>query len=353
MGCVVIGGNIEISILLSMKIISLVFLFAFSAYAQLLSGGNFNVITVNNIGISQGKVDSVTNTLKQIAQAQGQNVSSESMVQLRWIAVNQLVGQELVKAEIAKQGLKADSKKVDSLVAVLKKQFPSDAAFKQELKKTGSSEADFRKYVENQFLADQLLDKKIPKTKDPTDKDKKDYWEKHKNEAIVSDTIGGIKIVLNIAKGENAQAIQDKKDLLKGYAAQARMAKVSLMQLMEQFAMMAARISEDPNAKKDGGIMKKFLPKSQGTAFANAVKNLKVGQISEPFEDGSKVTMFMMTEKNDGKYESYEHEIDYILRLEAERSRQLATKNYLDQLAKTYKVQYLNKDYTPPEAIGQ
>jgi len=312
------------------------------------------VIRVNNVGIRQGQVDSVTNTLRQLAQAQGQNVSQEGMIQLRWIAVNQLVGQELVKAEIAKQGLKADAKKVDSLIAVFKKQFPNEAAFKQELKKTGSTDADFKKYIETQLLADQLLEKKIPMPKEPTAKEKKDYWEKHKNEAIVSDTIGGIRIVLNIAKGENAQAIQDKKDLLKGYAAQARMARVNLMALMEQFAMMAARVSEEPNAQKDGGIMKKFIPKSQGNEFANAVKNLKVGQISEPFvQDGNKVVMFMLTEKNDGKFESYEHEIDYILKLEAERSRQIATKNYLDQLAKSYKVQYLNKDYTPPEAIGK
>jgi len=332
-----------------MKIISYVFLLAFAAYAQLLSGGNLDVIKVNGVGISQGKVDSLVKQFA-LAQGQGQNVPPETMTQIRWLIVNQLVGQELVKAEIAKQGLKADAKKTDSVVGVFKKQFPNDAAFKQELKKSGSTEADFRKYVENQILADQLLEKKIPYPKDPTDKDKKDYWEKHKNEAIISDTIGGIKIVLNIAKGDN---VQDKKDFLKGKAAEARMAKANLMVIMEQFAIMAARISEDPNAQKDGGIMKKFLPKSQGTAFANAVKNLKVGEISEPFVDGNKVVMFMITEKNDGKYESYEHEIDYILRLEAERKRQTATKDYLNLLAKSYKVQYLNPNYTPPEPIGQ
>jgi parvulin-like peptidyl-prolyl isomerase len=336
-----------------MKIISLVFLLAFSASAQLLSGGNFDVIKVNNVGISQGKVDSLVRQLA-IAQGQGQNVPPEAMTQLRWLVINQLVGQELVKAEIAKQGLKVNAKRVDSLVAVLKKQFPSEAAFRQELQKNGSTEADFKKHVENQLLADMLLEKVIPEPKEPTDKQKKDYWEKHKHEAIISDTIGGIRIVLNVAKGENAQAIQNKKDLLKGYAAQARMAKANLVVLMEQFAITAARVSEDANAKRDGGIMKKFLPDSQGKEFANAVKNLKVGEISEPFvQDGNKVVIFMMTEKNDGKFESYEHEIDYILRLEAERNRQLSTMNYLTQLAKTYKVQYLNKDYTPPEAIGK
>jgi parvulin-like peptidyl-prolyl isomerase len=277
------------------------------------------------------------------------------MTQLRWAAIDNLVGQELLKLEIAKRGLKANAKKTDSLYGVFKKQIPSDAVFKQELKKTGSTEAEFKKKIETQLLADQILEKKIPYPKDPTDKEKKDYWEKHKNEAAVSDTISGARIILDIAKGESKQAIQDKKDVLKGYAAEIRMrAAGNQLLAIQYFYTLAAQASNDPNAKKDGGVMKRFLPKDQGAAFVNAVKNLKVGDISEPFEqDGNKIIMFILAEKNDGKFESYEHDIDYILRLEAERNRQLALKKYLNELAKTYKVQYLNKDYTPPEAIGQ
>jgi len=132
------------------------------------------------------------------------------------------------------------------------------------------------------------------------------------------------------------------------------MVKASPIAIAEQFSITAARISEDPNAKKDGGVMTRFLAKSQGAEFEKAVKNLKVGEVSDPFvQGGNKVMIFMITEKNDGKYESYEYQIDYSLRLEAEAARQQAVKGYLNQLAKTYKVQYLNKDYTPPEAIGQ
>ena len=335
-----------------MKILSLVILLAFSAYAQLKDGGNLDVIKVGNVSISQKKIDSLVKQLIQI-QAPGQNIPPETMNQLRWFVIDNFVGEELLKAEIAKQGLKADAKKVDSLITLFKKQFPSDAVFKQELKKSGSTEAEFKKKIENQLLAEQILEKKIPYSKEPTDKEKKDYWEKYKDKAIINDSINGIRIVLNIAKGESAQEIQNKKDVLKGYAAQARMIKASPMMIAEQFRITAARISEDPNAQKDGGVMVRFLPKNQGAEFEKAVKNLKIGDISEPFVQGNKVTIFMMTEKNDGKFESYEHQIDYLLRLEAEANRQMAIKNYLNQLAKTYKVQYLNKDYTPPEAIGQ
>ncbi|GHV14254.1 hypothetical protein AGMMS49938_10070 [Fibrobacterales bacterium] len=308
--------------------------------AQLLSGSNFDVIKVGNVGISQGKVDSLVKQLA-TAQAQGRAVPPEAMAQLKWAVIDNLVGQELLKNEIAKQGLKADAKKTDSLIKVFKLQFPS---FKQELKKSGSTEQEFRKKIENQLLADIILEKKVPYPKDPTDKEKRDYWEKHKDEAIVSDSISGARIILNIAKGESAQEIQDKKDILKGYAAQVRAKRAS-------FAMLAAQYSDDQNAKKDGGAMDRFLAKDQGADFEKAAKNLKVGDISEPFVQNGKVVIFMLAEKNDGKFESYDLKIDYILRVEAEKNRQIAIKNYLDLLAKTYKVQYLNKDYAPPEPI--
>jgi len=339
-----------------MKKFYLLFLLAISAYAQLKGGANLDVIKVGNAGISQAKIDSLVKELALVQQAQapGQNISPEAMTQLRWLVINNLVGEELLKAEIIKQNLKAEPKKVDSLAAVFKKQFPTDAVFKQKLKESGMSEADFIKKIEISLLAEQILEKKIPSPKEPTEKEKKDYWEKNKSKVSINDSISGIKIVLNIAKGESAQEIQNKKDVLKGYAAQARMVKANPLVIAEQFSMTAARISEDPGAKKDGGVMARFLPKSQGAEFEKAVKNLKVFEVSEPFvQGGNKIMIFMVTEKNDGKYESYEHEIDYSLRLEAEANRRSAAKTYLNQLAKTYKVQYLNKDYTPPEAIGQ
>ncbi|MDR2580704.1 MAG: SurA N-terminal domain-containing protein [Fibromonadaceae bacterium] len=325
-----------------MKIIPLLMLLAFSVNAQLLSGGNLDVIKVGNVGISQGKIDSLVRQLAQ-AQAGGRNLPPEAMTQLRWVVVDQLVGQELLRAEIAKQGLKANVRKTDSLVNLFKRQYPD---FNQELRRSGMTEAEFRRKVEDQILAEEILEKRVPSPKDPTDKEKRDYWEKHKHEAIINDSISGARIFLNIAKGENAQSIQDKKDILKGYAAQVRTKKAS-------FPMLAAQFSDDPMAKREGGAMERFLPKDQGTEFVNATRNLKIGDISEPFiQGGNRVVIFMLAERNDGKFESYDLKIDYILRVEAEQRRMLAVKNYLDQLAKTYKVQYLNKDYTPPNAIG-
>jgi parvulin-like peptidyl-prolyl isomerase len=83
-----------------------------------------------------------------------------------------------------------------------------------------------------------------------------------------------------------------------------------------------------------------------------AIAKMNVGDISDIINEKDGISIFMLTEKNDGKYESYKHQIDYILRVQAEQDRQMQLKAYLDGLGKVYKVQYLDKKYTPPEAIG-
>jgi parvulin-like peptidyl-prolyl isomerase len=120
---------------------------------------------------------------------------------------------------------------------------------------------------------------------------------------------------------------------------------------VQLFAQQAAQNSEDPDAKKTGGVVLTTL-KGSGAAFEKAVSKLKVGEISDVYNDKDGVAIFMLTGKNDGKFESYRNQIDTGLRMQAEQERQMKLKAYLDELAKVYKVQYLDKKYTPPQAIG-
>jgi parvulin-like peptidyl-prolyl isomerase len=321
-----------------------IMLMAGMASAQLMSGKNFDVIRVEKVGITQGKVDSLAKMLGE-QQAKGRSIPAEAQQQLRWAVIDNLVGQELLKLEIRKQGIKAPQAKVDSLVKLFKSQYPSEEVFNRELKKSGATQAMFREKVEQQLQSETLLEKKVPYPSNPTEKQIAAYWELNKNKVSINDTISGAKIILKIKKGESAQELADKKDMLKGLAAQVRSNKAT-------FAQLAAQYSDDPNARKTGGVINKFLPKSMGQEFVKGISKLKVGDISDVITTNEGVLIFMLTEKNDGKMESYRHQIDYILRVQAEQERQMSIKAYLDELARTYKVQYLNSDYTPPEAIG-
>ena len=332
---------------MSLKIVSrsvlAVALAAGIASAQLLNSKSLDVIRVEKTGISAGKIDSLAQMLA-AQQFHGKKVNDETMTQVRYAVIDNLVGQELVKLECKKQGIKVSKTKVDSLTALFKKQFPSEDAFQKELKKSNTTMAQFKEKIEDQLKSEALLEKKAPYPKDPTEKQKEAFWELNKSKAQINDTISGARIFMS-TKGKSKQEIEDAKEVLKGLAAQVRSKKAT-------FAQLAAVYSDDADAKKTGGVMNKFIAKSKGDAFAKAVAKIKGGEMTDVIVEKDGVSIFMLTEKNDGKYESYKHQIDYILRVQAEQERQMQLKAYLDGLGKVYKVQYLDKKYTPPEAIG-
>lgn len=332
---------------MSLKIVSrgvaAVLLTAGIASAQLMNTKSLDVIRVEKTGISAGKIDSLA-TMLGAQQAPGQKLTDEMMTQLRYAVVDNLVGQELIKLEAKKMGIKVAPAKVDSLTNLFKKQFPSEEAFQKELKKSNTTMAQFKSKIEDQLKSEQILEKKVPYPKDPTEEDLKAFWQLNQSKVAINDTISGARIFIS-TKGKSAQEINDAKDMLKGLAAQVRSKKAT-------FAQLAAVYSDDKEAKKTGGIMNKFLAKNKGANFAKAVAKIKVGEISEVITDNDGVSIFMLTEKNDGKFESYRHQIDYILRVQREQERQAKLKGYLDELGKVYKVQYLDKKYEPPQAIG-
>lgn len=329
--------------------LSAVLLTAGIASAQLVNTKSLDVIRVENTGISAGKIDSLAKMLGE-TQLRGQKIDDKMMTQLRYAVVDNLVGQELVKLEAKKQGIKISAAKVDSLVNLFKKQFGGEENFQKELKKTNTTAAQFKSKIEDQLKSEELLLKKVPYPKDPTEEERKAYWTLHKGEAVVNDTIGGIRLFLS-TKGKSAQEIADMKTLLGAIPAQIRSQKLPYSYAVQAFAKEAARSSDDKDAKKTGGVTRTTL-KAGGAAFEKAVGKLKVGDISEVYTDKDGVAIFMLVERNDGKYESYQHQIDNILRIQAEQNRQAQLKAYLDQLGKTYKVQYLDAKYTPPQAIG-
>lgn len=313
------------------------------ASAQLLNSKSMDVIRVEKVGISAGKIDSLATMLGQ-QQAPGKKLTDEMMTQLRYAVIDNLVGQELVKLECKKLGIKVTAGKVDSVSKMFKAQFGSEEVFQKELKKSHTTPAQFKEKIEDQLKSEALLEKKVPYPKDPTEKQLQAYWELNKGKVPVNDTISGARIFVS-TKGKSAQEVSDAKDMLKGLAAQVRSKKAT-------FAQLAAVYSDDKDAKKNGGVMSKFIAKSKGDAFAKAVAKIKVGEITEVIVEKDGVSIFMLTERNDGKYESYKFQIDYILRVQAEQERQMKLKAYLDELGKAYKVQYLDKKYEPPQAIG-
>ena len=97
---------------MSLKLISrgvlTVALAAGIASAQLLNSKSLDVIRVEKTGISAGKIDSLAKMLGE-QQFQGKKVNDETMTQVRYAVIDNLVGQELIKLECKKMGIKVSA----------------------------------------------------------------------------------------------------------------------------------------------------------------------------------------------------------------------------------------------------
>ena len=170
------------------------------ASAQLLNSKSIDVIRVEKTGFSAGRIDSLTQALA-LQQFQGKKVNDETMTQVRYAVIDNLVGQELVKLECKKQGIKVPAARVDSLSALFKKQFPSEEMFQKQLKQSGQTMAQFKEKIEDQLKSEELLKKKVPFPKDPTEKQKEAFWELNKDKAVINDSISGARICEGHAQG--------------------------------------------------------------------------------------------------------------------------------------------------------
>ena len=89
--------------------VAAVLLMSAFASAQLMNGKSFDVIRVEKVGISAGKIDSLAKMLGE-QQFRGKKLNDEMMTQLRYAVIDNLVGQELIKLECKKQKQSEDRK---------------------------------------------------------------------------------------------------------------------------------------------------------------------------------------------------------------------------------------------------
>ena len=87
--------------------VAAVLLTAGIASAQLMNTKSLDVIRVEKTGISAGKIDSLAKMLGE-QQFRGKKIDDQTMTQLRYAVIDNLVGQELIKLEAKKMGLRHD-----------------------------------------------------------------------------------------------------------------------------------------------------------------------------------------------------------------------------------------------------
>ena len=243
---------------------------------------------VGNVEITQADFEREIKNLPDFAQKMFENSSGKEKF------LDELVKKEILYQEAVKKGLDKDSgylKKIE----------------------------DFKKIT----LVGVLLEKEIEAKAVVSDKDIKDYYEKHKEEFTPVSQLKASHILVKTEK--EAKDIEEK--LKKG----------------EDFAKIAKKSSIDTASAKNGGDLGFFSKGQMVPEFEAAAVKLKKGEISEPVQTKFGYHIIKLTDKKLGQPVEFDKIKNIISQhLVAEKQKE-AFDSYMDGLRKTYKVD-INKE---------
>jgi parvulin-like peptidyl-prolyl isomerase len=316
------------------------------------SSGKANavVITVGAAKIQKKDIDKMLEQLTKAKEAQGGLRPGEQEAMKKMIATN-LIGQELLDLEAKRLNVKAEEKEVDSLYKMLRANFPDEARFQAALKQGGTSEKDFRQKIVRQVKADKILGAQLPKPVRPTMKEMLDYFAAHKEIFPLNDSLRACQIVFLAGKDASGEESSKKKAALENLRTELAKDSADPEVLLARFVMAAKQFSEGPE-NKSGGDLQRFNPNDFNPEFKKQVTGLRVGQMSPVFRTPLGYHLVMLTEKFDGKPDSYRLAIGQMIQAEKGAAAAQGLKKYFQGLAAKYKVNYLEKDYRDTSPAG-
>lgn len=308
------------------------------------------VITVGAQSIRKSQIDTLVDLMVRAKQAQGAN-GPEARRQFEIMVATNLIGQELLELEAKAQKLTLADKEIDSAFMAFRGKFPDANAFAMAIKQTGETEATLKQKLVRQLKADKLLNGQIGQMEMPTDKEIELFFSQNKKQFPISDSLRACQILLQAPKGTPASESDKKKQQLENVRRELLGDSASPFLTLRKFLMIASKLGEGPE-KQAGGDLQRFKPSDFHPDFSSQLKTLKVGALSNVFRTPLGWHLVILTERNDGKFESYRLAISQLLMSQKSMQTAKDMRKYLQSLAGKYKVTYLVDAYKDTTVAG-
>ncbi len=236
------------------------------------SGHNVTADTAAVVNKKEIKLAEVEKVFQNKVKQSNQIPSSEEAQNLRLEILRQLINDEILMQQAAREKLEATEAEVDTKFTDFKKNF-TEERFQQLLKDQGLTADDVRGELRKNSTIEKLLNKEITSRISVSDAEISDFFDKNKQNFNLPDT-WHVYHILVTPKGNQAQTVQE---------AQQRV--VTLLKRVlggEDFQVVARDNSDDSTSAPSGGDLG-FLSAQQmeqqiGPAFSQAVQTLKPGE---------------------------------------------------------------------------
>ncbi|HHW43057.1 MAG TPA: hypothetical protein GXX25_04485 [Desulfotomaculum sp.] len=327
-----------------MKRVAVLVVVLVTVLALLAGCGPAVVATVNGTQITRGQLDEQVDAAKKMLEQRGVDFSSKEGEQmlgmLRQQALEDLINQELLLQEAARQGLKPTPQKVAEEIKSLRSQYGLDdeGKFKQFLAANGLSEPRLNDMMEKNLAIRALQEKVLAGVKPATGEQARQYYDQHKDQYTEPVRWQVRHILITLPPGEDVQKSQ----------VEAKAEALSILNRLKEgadFAALAREKSKDTGTKDKGGLFT-FAPGEVVPEFEQAVKNLKPGEITpEPVKTTYGYHIIKLEKIIPENVQPFEQVEKEIINKLTEQAQQKKMQEYLDGLRQQAKID--NKLVTP------
>jgi peptidyl-prolyl cis-trans isomerase C len=231
------------------------------------------IARVNGETITKADLESAIRSLEQ--QNGGRSVPSERRDEIYRGILDNLVSMLVVRQEVNDRHMTASDAEIAGQINELRKQFPSEAAFKQAMAAQQMSQEKLRDKVRLELLANRLLENEVSAKLSVKPSDVSAFYEKNPDKFKQSESVRASHILIIVPAGADAKT----KAAAKARAEEA----LKAVKAGRDFAAVAREYSQDGSAQHGGDL--NYITRGQtAPAFENAAFALKVGEISDVVE---------------------------------------------------------------------
>ena len=300
-----------------------------SADEQKPHGGE--AASVNGVVITDEEVNRQMFILEQhLLSTQGTAIRPDMVPQLRSKILDDLIDKELLYQEAEKQKIVVEEKAVSDRMDELKKNFPSEKVFRDEMGQMNFTEESLKTQIKKELTVQHLVEKEILVHVKVSDEDAKAFYDSHPDLFKEPERVRASHILIKaeadtdpVTKEEGRKKLEAvKKRLDQG----------------EDFAALAKEFSECPSAEK-GGDLGYFERGKMVKPFEDAAFSMNPGEVSGIVVTSFGFHLIKVTDKKPERTISYDESKERIKQY-LRREKFLEEKNsYVAELKKKGKVE--------------
>ncbi|MBF0273993.1 MAG: peptidylprolyl isomerase, partial [Nitrospinae bacterium] len=226
---------------------------------------------VNSDIITMSEVEDELNTYKKRSGITSLNAEKEK--ELRTQIIERIINVLLIKDEAVKKNIEVSEQEINEAIRNVKdKNNLSEDVFRKMLEGQGIKEDEYREKIKDQLLSSRIVSQEINSKIVISDKESKDYYEKHKEEFKSPKEIEVEHILLLLSPEASENEVESVRKRMVDIQNKIKSGK--------SFEKLAATYSDDPSKGESGsiGYIKRgaTVPQFEEVAF-----KLKVGEVSD------------------------------------------------------------------------